>query len=178
MPTVASLSTPRATQQVQHLYSALFWRSGRHFCINPLQPSLAAIGHWFNETARFRNRHCMHGWWTWTDSLAPCNATSCTSDRIPWVIRIIALICASVISVLCPALRKRLPNNKESGAAIDISSFRDSKFASTTVAIFLIEFDVFIPYTYISTYALYVGVETSRCLAPQCISQQSVDFAG
>lgn len=33
------------------------------------------------------------------------------------------------------------------------------RFCATTIAIFLIEFAVFIPYTYISSYALHIGME-------------------
>jgi predicted MFS family arabinose efflux permease len=71
--------------------------------------------------------------------------------------RIIALICAILGVVACLLLRKRLPPNVAGGSAIDLKSLREPKFAMTTLAVFLVEFAVFIPYTYISSYAIHAG---------------------
>jgi predicted MFS family arabinose efflux permease len=43
--------------------------------------------------------------------------------------------------------------------SIDFRALRDVKYASTTAAVFLVEFAVFIPITYIASYAIHVGVE-------------------
>jgi predicted MFS family arabinose efflux permease len=55
-------------------------------------------------------------------------------------------------------LRKRLPPNKAKGASIDLKALADPKYAVVTVAVFLVEFAVFIPYTYISSYAISKGM--------------------
>jgi len=60
----------------------------------------------------------------------------------------------------CCLLKKRLPPNRQGGASIDLKALCDIKFGVTTLAIFLIEFAVFIPYTYISSYAIHMGIET------------------
>lgn len=77
-----------------------------------------------------------------------------------WSIRIIAFLCALSSIFACLLVKKRLPHNKTAGAQMDFKALLDLKFALTTLAIFLAEFAVFIPYTYISSYALHVGFET------------------
>lgn len=71
-----------------------------------------------------------------------------------------ALLCAVLLCLACVLLRQRLPRNNKAGASIDILALRDVKFAAATVATFLIEFAVFIPYTYISSYALHTGMDS------------------
>ncbi len=74
-----------------------------------------------------------------------------------WSIRIIGFISAVVNAIACCLLRKRLPHNKSAGATIDLKALLDLKYGLTTLSVFLVEFAVFIPYTYISSYALAVG---------------------
>lgn len=76
----------------------------------------------------------------------------------PWAIRIIALLCAILCVVAWLLVKTRLPLNKKAGAAIDFTALKDIQYASTTVAVFLVEFAVFIPMTYIASYALHVGI--------------------
>ena len=45
---------------------------------------------------------------------------------------------------------------------MDLGALRDVKFALTTLAIFLIDFGVFIPYTYIVSYAIHHGFEAQK----------------
>ena len=125
-------------------------------------PSLAAVGHWFHKRRAF------------------ATGVACTAGGIggvgfplvilylaprigfPWAIRIIALISGSLLVVSCLCLRKRLPNNKQAGASIDLKALRDVNFALTTLAIFLIEFAVFIPYTYLCSYAIHSGFDPKK----------------
>lgn len=55
-------------------------------------------------------------------------------------------------------MRARLPQNLKAGATIDFRALKDTNYAVTTIAVFLVEFAVFIPITYISSYAIHVGV--------------------
>ncbi|KAJ6447313.1 MMP37-like protein [Purpureocillium lavendulum] len=122
-------------------------------------PSLAAIGHWFQKRRAFAT------------GLA-CTAGGLAGIAFPliilfvsprlgfaWAIRIIAFACLVCLVVACISLRKRLPNNKQAGASIDLRALADLSFATTTLSVFLIEFAVFIPYTYIVSYALRHGFE-------------------
>ncbi|KAH6609743.1 hypothetical protein Trco_003089 [Trichoderma cornu-damae] len=83
----------------------------------------------------------------------------------PWATRIIAFICLAMGGLSACLMVKRLPHNKSStriGSAIDLRALRDPKYALTTLAVLLVEFAVFIPYTYISSYAIHAGMPTQR----------------
>ncbi|KAG6978677.1 MFS transporter asaE [Fusarium oxysporum f. sp. conglutinans] len=125
-------------------------------------PSLAAIGHWFCKRRAFAT------------GLA-CTAGGIGGIVFPlvilylapkigftWAIRVIALINMGAGVLACCLLRKRLPSNKKAGASIDLKALADVKFASTTAAVFLIEFAVFIPYSYISAYAMHYGFTSQK----------------
>ncbi|KAJ5089634.1 oxalate/formate antiporter [Penicillium argentinense] len=45
-----------------------------------------------------------------------------------------------------------------SGVSVDFRALRDINYAMTTIAVFLVEFAVFIPITYIASYSIYVGI--------------------
>ena len=122
-------------------------------------PSLAAVGHWFKERRAFATGlACTAGGLGGVGFpliilyLAP-------KIGFPWAIRIIALICMVALGVACLTLRKRVPAKPRTGAAIDLRALREVNFGTTTLAIFLIEFAVFIPYSYISSYGIYRGFE-------------------
>lgn len=51
------------------------------------------------------------------------------------------------------------PNPKIS---IDFTLLRDLKFGITVVAVFFVEFAVFVPYSYISSYAIYEGLSMDK----------------
>lgn len=76
-----------------------------------------------------------------------------------WAIRIIALLCAVMCTSACLLLKTRLPANKKAGASVDFRALKDIKYTTTTMAIFLVEFAVFIPITYIASYGIYKGVD-------------------
>lgn len=59
-------------------------------------------------------------------------------------------------------VKTRRSLNTIKGAAIDVRALREPKFAATTLAVFLVEFAVFIPITYISDYALEFGMQPDR----------------
>uniref|UniRef100_A0A0B7K4L3 Major facilitator superfamily (MFS) profile domain-containing protein n=1 Tax=Bionectria ochroleuca TaxID=29856 RepID=A0A0B7K4L3_BIOOC len=65
-----------------------------------------------------------------------------------------------------PALSVRIPDNKDAKLHMDFRLLRDAKFAITVLAIFLVEFAVFVPYSYISSYAVRsgLGLQTSLLL--------------
>jgi len=77
----------------------------------------------------------------------------------PWTIRVIAFICAGMGVLASLLLRKRLPHNKKAGASIDLKALKDTNYALTTLAVWLVEFAVFIPYTYLSSYAIHAGMQ-------------------
>ncbi|TDZ53313.1 MFS transporter asaE [Colletotrichum trifolii] len=122
-------------------------------------PSIAAVGHWFSHRrALATGIACTAGgvggvvFPLTILYLAP-------SAGFPWALRTVGLICIVASVLACVLLRKRLPPNKRAGAAVDLRALvRDVNFALTTLAVFLVEFAVFIPYTYICSYAIHAGV--------------------
>ncbi|KAL1858745.1 hypothetical protein Daus18300_009879 [Diaporthe australafricana] len=127
-------------------------------------PSIAAIGHWFSKRR------------------ALATGIACTAGGVggvgfpliivfmaprvgfPWAIRTVGLICAAASVGACLLLRKRLPPNKKAGAAIDLKALADPGFGATALAVFLIEFAVFVPYTYICSYAIHEGLDLQTSL--------------
>ncbi|KAH7184565.1 major facilitator superfamily domain-containing protein [Fusarium flagelliforme] len=120
-------------------------------------PSLAAIGHWFDKRrALATGLACTAG--GLGGILFPLIVLYLAPQiGFPWALRIVAFICLCLLCVACLTLRKRLPNNKRAGASIDWKALKELHFGVTTLSVFLIEFAVFIPYTYIVSYALSTG---------------------
>ncbi|KAF4816094.1 MFS transporter asaE [Colletotrichum siamense] len=121
-------------------------------------PSVSAISHWF-----YRRRSLATGL-SFTAGglggviypliilyLAPVIG-------FPWSIRIIGFISVVTTALACCLLRKRLPPNNVTGGSINLKALSNPKYAIVTVAVFLVEFAVFIPYTYISSYAISKGM--------------------
>lgn len=80
-------------------------------------------------------------------------------DRIgyAWTCRVVALICMCCSVVGISLIRSRLPPAKNATAHPDFRIFASLPFLFTTVGIFLMEFSLFIPLSYVSTYALHQG---------------------
>lgn len=74
-----------------------------------------------------------------------------------WATRVIALICLLCSLIGICLIRSRLPPAKNATAHPDFRIFRSLPFLFTTIGIFLLEFSLFIPLGYISTYALHQG---------------------
>ncbi|KAF4973120.1 hypothetical protein FZEAL_9408 [Fusarium zealandicum] len=74
-----------------------------------------------------------------------------------WATRVLALIClcCSLIGILL--LKSRLPPAKDATAHPNFRIFRSLPFLFTTIGVFMLEFSLFIPLGYISTYALHEG---------------------
>lgn len=120
--------------------------------------SVAAVGQWFYKRRAFATGiACTAG--GLGGIVYPLIVLE-LSPRIgfPWAIRIVAFITAVHLSVACVCLRKRLPPNKESGTSVDLKALKDVNFAITSIGVFLIEFAVFIPYTFICSYGIYAGM--------------------
>ncbi|KAL4949706.1 major facilitator superfamily domain-containing protein [Aspergillus filifer] len=122
-------------------------------------PAISVIGHWFN---------CRRGLAT---GIA-CTAGGLGGVIFPvivmfaapkigfgWSIRIIAFLSVVLLAIACALMRIRLPSPAGKSAAIDFKALKDPRYATTTAAVFLVEFAVFIPITYVSSFALQVGVD-------------------
>ncbi|KAL4912693.1 major facilitator superfamily domain-containing protein [Aspergillus aurantiobrunneus] len=128
-------------------------------------PAISVVGHWFD---------CRRG----VATGIACTAGGLGGVIFPlvimfaaprigfgWAIRIIAILSAVLLGLACLLMRTRLPAPREKSAAIDFKALADARYASTTVAVFLVEFAVFIPITYISSFALHVEIDRTIAYA-------------
>lgn len=79
-----------------------------------------------------------------------------------WATRAVALICLVCFTVSCLLVSSRLPMKPFSRENIlpDLRIFQEPRFLLTTLSVFFIEWGLFIPITYISSYALSHGIST------------------
>jgi predicted MFS family arabinose efflux permease len=116
---------------------------------------LTAIGHWFcKRRALATGIACTAGG---LGGIAFSLIIQYLAPRIgfPWAMRAIAFISTVLLALANVFLRKRLPPPVgRVKVLIDFRLLREPKFAVTVAAIFFTEFAVFIPYSYISSYAI------------------------
>ncbi|PYH93117.1 MFS general substrate transporter [Aspergillus ellipticus CBS 707.79] len=124
-------------------------------------PAISAIGHWFNV-----RRGIATG--------IACTAGGLGGVFFPliiiyvgpelgfaWALRIIGIICFVMCGLACILLKTRLKPDQSRGMGIDLRALREPNYALTTLAVWLVEFAVFVPYTYISSYGIYANIGTS-----------------
>ncbi|TDZ40791.1 MFS transporter asaE [Colletotrichum trifolii] len=122
-------------------------------------PSVSAISHWF-----YRKRSLATGLSFTTGGLGGVAYPLIILYLAPvigfsWSVRIIGFVTVITTALACFLLRKRLPPSKVKRASIDLKALSNPKYATVTAAVFLVEFAVFIPYTYISSYAISKGMD-------------------
>lgn len=120
-------------------------------------PSIASVGHFF---------HARRGLATGVASTAgslggvifPLMLQSLFA-RVgwAWAIRTLGFLCLALTAAANFLIRSRLPPKEGASVHPDPRIFLNKAFALTTVAVFLLEFGLFIPLTYISSYALAQG---------------------
>ena len=130
-------------------------------------PSFAAVGHYF-----LRRRGSMTGLAAAGGSLGGIVFPLSLQALLPrigfaWSTRVVALVDLVLLIVANLFIRSRLPPKKPTLATIlpDLRIFRSRVFALTTLGVFFIEWGLFIPLAYISSYSLAHGV-------PQALSYQ------
>ncbi|CCE26720.1 related to monocarboxylate transporter 2 [Claviceps purpurea 20.1] len=120
-------------------------------------PCIAAVGHWFH-----RRRGLATGLASTAGGIGgiifPLLLTSLfESIGFGWAMRVLALIClvSGLLGIFL--VRSRLPPAANATAHPDFRIFKQRTFTLTTIGIFLLEFALFIPLAYISSYAQYKG---------------------
>ncbi|KAB5560261.1 putative MFS monocarboxylate transporter [Coniochaeta sp. 2T2.1] len=120
-------------------------------------PSIAAIGHFFNA-----RRGLATGVATTAGSLAgvifPLMLQSLfTRVGWAWAVRTLGFVSLALCLAANFLIRSRLPPKAGASVHPDPKIFLNKAFALMTLAVFLLEFALFIPLTYISSYALAMG---------------------
>ncbi|KAL3472213.1 major facilitator superfamily domain-containing protein [Aspergillus californicus] len=133
-------------------------------------PAISAIGHYFNERRGVATGIAATG-----GSVGGVVFPLLLESLLPkigwgWATRVIALICLVLLIGACLLVDSRLPSKPASKENVlpDFRIFRDLKLTLTTAGIFFIEWGLFIPISYISSYALAHG--TSETLSYQMLA--------
>lgn len=74
-----------------------------------------------------------------------------------WSIRIVGFISLLMVVLCNLSIRRRLPAATNATIHPDFAIFRDRAFLLTTIGVFLLEFGLFIPLAYVSSFALAQG---------------------
>lgn len=129
-------------------------------CTLVFTPSVTIIGHWFYKRRGLATGICASGGAAGGVIFPLVLIKIMPKIGYGWSIRVIALIDLVLCLIAFALMKTRLPLEKEAkGAQIDLSAFKDVRFALTTFAVFLTEWALFIPLSFISSYALAHGVE-------------------
>lgn len=133
-------------------------------------PAVAAVGHFF-----LRKRGECTGLATVGGSLGGIVYPLTLQALFPrigfaWATRVVALISGVLLIFANLFIKSRLPPRKASRENImpDFRIFRDPVFALTTLGVFFIEWGLFVPLTYLISYAIEAGV--SETFAYQLIA--------
>ncbi|OIW31158.1 MFS general substrate transporter [Coniochaeta ligniaria NRRL 30616] len=124
-------------------------------------PSIASVGHFFHARRGFATGIASTAgslggvvWPLMLQSLFP---------RLGWAwsIRILGFLCLALTAAANFLIRSRLPPKAGASVHPDPRIFLNKAFALTTAAVFFLEFALFIPLTYISSYTLAQGFSES-----------------
>lgn len=123
-------------------------------------PAISAIGHFFNEKRGIATGIAATGGSVGGVAFPLILEKLFPKIGFAWATRAIGLICLVSLITGCLLIKSRLPKKPFSKENImpDFRIFRDPKFTLTTLGIFFIEWGLFIPITYISSYSLAHGV--------------------
>ncbi|KAJ0161567.1 Riboflavin transporter MCH5 [Colletotrichum tanaceti] len=124
-------------------------------------PSIAAVGHWFKRRRGFATGMASTG-----GSIGGIVFPLMMQSLFPrigwgWTIRAVGFICLLLCGASNFLIRSRLPPARNASPHPDPRIFRNPAFSLTTAGIFLMEFALFIPLTYISSYMLSEGFSES-----------------
>jgi MFS family permease len=120
-------------------------------------PCFTVIGHWFNVRRGFATGIAALG-----GAVGGIIYPIVLQALIPhagWAVatRALGFILLFLCSISCLLVRKRLPSLNNASAKLDLRILKRPIYAVAIAAVFMIECALFIPLTYISSYATYMG---------------------
>lgn len=117
-------------------------------------PSIAAVGHFFRARRGFASGIASTGGGVGGVIFPLMLQALFVRVGWGWAIRALGFLCLGLLIISNLLLKKRLPPPKNISAHPDFRILKDKAFLFLTVGVFLLEFGLFIPLTYISSYAL------------------------
>jgi nitrate/nitrite transporter NarK len=124
-------------------------------------PSIAAIGHFFSAKRGFATGIATTGGSAGGIVYPMMLQKLFVELGWGWSIRILGFMALALTAVSNLLIRSRLPPLENASAHPNMRIFKNVAFAWTTAGVFLLEFALFIPLTFISLYALSQGF---RCV--------------
>lgn len=124
-------------------------------------PAIAAIGHWFHERRGFATGVAVSGGAIGGVVYPLILSSLIPRIGFPWTTRVLGFLFLVLCIIACLLIRSRLPPDDNANAKPDFRIFRDPAFAITVAAIWFVEWALFIPLAYITSYALYQGFDES-----------------
>lgn len=124
-------------------------------------PCIAAVGHFFSKRRGFATGIASAGGSVGgvVFPLMLQNLFDEPSLRWSWGIRILGFLCLFLMVFALLFVRSRLPPRPDASVHPDFRIFKEKPFLLTTIAVFLMEFSLFIPIAYISSYARTQGFD-------------------
>ncbi|PNY28963.1 Major facilitator superfamily domain, general substrate transporter [Tolypocladium capitatum] len=128
-------------------------------------PCIAAVGHWFRRRRGFATGMASTAGGIGGIVLPLMLASLFDRVGYGWAMRVLALffLVCGLLGILL--VRSRLPPAQNATARPDFRIFKQMPFTLATVAIFLLEFSLFMPLAYVSTFALHQGFSQSFAFA-------------
>lgn len=138
-------------------------------------PTISAIGHWFKLRRGFAV-----GVGTTGGAIGGIFFPLMMQYLVPqvgwaWTVRIIGFVCLSTLITSSILVTTRLKSDGNSGAKPDFTILRTPTFALTVAAVYLTEWALLVPLTYVSSYALQQGFKED--FSYQCIMILNVGSA-
>jgi MFS family permease len=120
-------------------------------------PSFAAVGHFFRARRGFATGFAASGG-SLGGIIFPLMLRSLfESVGWAWSVRSVGFLCLGLCVISNIFIRSRLPPAVNANIHPDFTILRNRAFLYTTIGLFLLEFSLFIPLTYISSYMLANG---------------------
>lgn len=123
-------------------------------------PAIAAVGHWFYARRGLATGIAATG--GAVGGLVYPMAIRKMLDELSfgWTMRVIGFVVLLLCIGAVLTLRTRITPNDKKGASMDIMALKDPRFLLATLGTFMIEWGIFVPMNYLTTYALAYGIDS------------------
>ncbi|KAH8662177.1 major facilitator superfamily domain-containing protein [Xylariales sp. PMI_506] len=120
-------------------------------------PCFAAPGHFFREKRGLATGIASSGGGLGGVIFSLMLQSLITQVGWAWSLRIQGFICLFMCTICCLLVKKRLKPASNASSRPDLRILKEKAFLLTTIGVFLVEFGLFIPLAYISSYVIYEG---------------------
>jgi len=124
-------------------------------------PGVASIGHWFKARRATATGFAITGGSIGGIVFPLLFQKLIPTIGFPWACRIVGFV---EIALLLPPnilVHSRLKPLSDASASIDLAALLEPTFAFTTLGVFLTQWGIFVPISYLTSYAMAIGIEDS-----------------